>query len=52
MGRNTETEKTCLRATVIIQENTMNGVKQGNSDVQKEIKRKDTKLLESTKFGN
>lgn len=52
MGRNNETEKTPFRATVIVQENTTNGLKQGNSDVQKGRQRKDTKLLESTKFGN
>ena len=51
-GRYIEAEKTPLRTTVIIQEQTKNGLKQGNSNAQKGIYMKDTKLLESIKFGD
>lgn len=47
-----EAEKTPLRATIIIPEQTQNVLKQGNSNVQKGIYVKDIKLLESTKFGD
>lgn len=47
-----EAEKTPLRATIRIPEQTKNVLKQGNSNVQKGIYMKDIKLLESTKFGD
>lgn len=48
----TEAEKTPLRATIIIPEQTKNVLKQGNSNVQKGVYMKDIKLLECTEFGD
>lgn len=47
-----EVEKIPLRAMVIIQEQTKNGLLKGNSNVQKGIHTKDVKLLGSIKFAD
>ena len=45
-------EKTPWRPTLIIREQTKNGLELGKSDAQKGVHTKDIKLTKSTRFGD